>query len=358
MQLLGVSLAAMGVVSVAIYHFAVKGGVSVSMEGGHVKTFKGEEYETIMVVKSTGTDWIGSIPTAVKVETGQLMKFEPLADGRIRLRFLGKYAGRSNGVKVGLSLTDPLKLFTGLEQFAYGDFVLDTLPLSLLAPAIPRRLSVFGFGERATGYPGPGQELYGLDEYHSGDTKDIIWKRVAKSPDETLVARVREANVRDVVRVGVVRFAERGEDRAAWTDLLCEALGYIGKEAFEMGARFTVLYHSPQGVERRDRGKVQEERSLGLTQARATDLGELAEVVMSCSVVSGSRDIEAVVDDSDFVITGLRELEDEKMAAVISDKPMLLIYEEASPPSTFADRSVIYSGNESLQQLVRNMLER
>jgi hypothetical protein len=188
--------------------------------------------------------------------------------------------------------------------------------------------------------------------------KDIIWKRVARSPDETLVARVREANVRDVVRVGVVRFAERGEDRTAWTDLLCEALGYIGKEAFEMGASFTVLYHSPQGVERRDRGKVQEERSLGLTQARATDLPELAEVVMSCSVASGSREIDAVVDDSDFVITGLRELEDEKMAAVISDKPMLLIYDEASPPSTFADRSVIYSGNENLLQLVRNMLER
>jgi len=358
MQLLGVSLTAMAVVSVLIYHFAVKGGVSISMEGGHVKTFKGEEYETVMAVKSKGSDWIGSMPTDVEIETGQLMKFEPLADGRIRLRFLGKYAGRSDGVRVGLSLTDPLKLFTGRQQLAFTDFVLDTLPLSLLAPAVPRRLAVFGFGERASGFPGPGQELYGLDEYHSGDTKDIIWKRVAKSPDETLVARVREANVRDVVRVGVVRFAERGEDRAAWTDLLCEALGYIGKEAFEMGASFFVLYESPPKEAKQDGSKAQDERPPGLTRARATDVGELAELVMSCSVAQGSKEVEAVVDGSDFVITGLRELEDERMGAVISEKPMLLLYEDASPPSTYADRSVIYSGKENLLQLVRKMLER
>jgi len=358
MQLLGVSLAAMAAVSVMIYHFAVKGGVSISMEGGHVKTFKGEEYETVMAVKSKGTDWIGSMPTDVKIETGQLMKFEPLPDGKIRLRFLGKYAGRTDGVRVELSLTDPLRLFTGRQQLAFTDFVLDTLPLSLLAPTVPRRLAVFGFGDRATGYPGPGQELYGLDEYRSGDTKDIIWRRVAKSPDETLVARVREANVRDVVRVGVVRFAERGEDRAAWTDLLCEALGYIGKEAFEMGASFTVLYASPPKAAKLEGATARDERRLGLTRARATDIGELAELVMSCSVAEGSREIGGAVDGSDFVITGLRELEDEKMAAVISQKPMLLLYEEASPPSTYPDRSVIYSGQENLLQLARKMLER
>jgi len=238
------------------------------------------------------------------------------------------------------------------------EFVLDTLPLSLLAPVIPRRLTIFGFGDQTTGYPGPGQELYGLDEYHSaGDTKDIIWKRVAKSPDETLVARVREANVKDVVRVGVIQFAERGDDRAEWVDKLCEALGYIGKEVLEMGVNLMVLYHSPPEVAMLDTGKIEEERSLGLTQARATDLKEAAEVVMACSVVFGSKEIETVVGNSDLVITGLKELEDKKMAKVIAEKPMLLIYEEALP-STFGDRSVVYTGKENLFPLVRKMLER
>ncbi len=360
MLVLGISLVVMAVMSVAIFQFAIKGGVSVSMEKGHVRTLKGEEYDTVLSIESRGTDWIGSMPTTFKIETGQLMKIEPLDERRMRLRFLGKYAGRSEGVKVGISLTDPLKLLQRQDQVVYSEFVLDTLPLSLLAPVAPRRLAIFGFGDQPTGYPGPGQELYGLDEYHSsGDTKDIIWKRVAKSPDETLIARVREASVRDVVRVGVVQFAERGEDRAAWVDKLCEALGYIGKEVLEMGATFTVLYHSPPEVVLRDTGKIEEERSLGLTQARATDITEVAEAVMSCSVASGSREIATVVSNSDFVITGLRELEDQLIATEIAEKPMLLIYEEeASPPSTFPERSVIYSGRENLSPLVRKMLER
>jgi uncharacterized protein (DUF58 family) len=349
----------MAVLSAAIFEFAIKAGVTVSMKSGHVRTFKGEEYETILTVESRGTDWIGSMPTTFQIETGQLMKVEPLGEGRMRLRFLGTYAGRSEGVKVGISLNDPLKLLQRLDHVVYSEFVLDTLPLSLLAPVIPRRLTIFGFGDQPTGYPGPGQELYGLDEYHSsGDTKDIIWKRVAKSPDETLIARVREANVKDVVRVGVVQFAARGEDRGAWVDKLCEALAYIGKEILEMGATFTVLYHSPPEVAVQDTGRIEEERSLGLTQARATDVNEVAEAVMACSVAMGSREIDTVVRNSDFVITGLKELEDPNMAPVIAEKPMLLIYEEASPPSTYSERSVIYTGKENLHPLLRKMLER
>jgi len=151
----------------------------------------------------------------------------------------------------------------------------------------------------------------------------------------------------------VVQFAERGDSRAAWIDMLCEALGQVGKEVFEMGASLTLHYHSTRG-----KGKSEEERLLGMTHMRATDVNELAEAVMSCSVASGSREIEAVVNNSDFVVTGLRELEDEKMAMVIAEKPLLLIYEDAAPSSAFTDRSVIWTGNENLFPLIRKMLER
>jgi len=358
MLILGVTLALMATISVAIFEFAIKGGVSVSMERGHVRTFKGEEYETVLKVEMRGTDWIGSIPTTFAIETGQLIKTEPLTEGRMKLKFFGKYAGRSEGVKVEISLTDPLRLLNRVDQVLHSEFVLDTLPLSLLAPAVPRRLSVFGFGDQPTGYPGPGQELYGLDDYHSGgDTKDIIWKRVAKSPDETLIARVREASVRDVLRVGVVQFAERGEGRAEWVDKLCEALGYLGKEVLETGASLTLQYQSPSEAEGTGGQKGRVERSPGLTQSRATDINEVAEAVMSCSAAKGSREIEAVVRTSDFVITGVRELEDEKTATLIAEKPVLLI-QEKSPPSTHPYRSVIYTGRESLHPLIRKLLER
>lgn len=347
MEVLGISLATMALVSLVIFELAIKGGVSIAMESGHVKTFKGEEYATILAIKSTGTDWIGSIPTTFKIETGQFVKVEPLSEGRMRLRFLGKYAGRTEGVRVGIALTDPLRLMRRLDEVKHTDFVLDTYPLSLLAKVSPRRLTVFGFGDQPTGYPGPGQELYGLDEYQSTmDTKDIIWKRVAKSPDERLIARVREASVRDVVRVGVIQFAERtGEARAAWIDSLCEALGQVGREVFEMGASVSVLFDSPTAAQ-------------GIRLMPASETTELAEAVMSCSVAGRSRDIEAVVANSDFVVTGLHELEDEQMAMVIAEKPLLLINEKASPSAAFTDRAVIWTGTENLFPLIRRMLER
>jgi len=362
LQVLGISLVTMGVISVLIFEFATSGGsLTVSSEGGHVRIMKGEEYETILAVESRGNGWIGSTPTTFSLETGQLMKVEPLPDGtRIRLRFLGKYAGRSQGVKVGISFTDPLKLFKRLNQIVSTELVLDTMPLSLLAPEVQRRLKVIGYGERSTGYAGQGQELYKLDEFNPGYTKDIVWRRVAKSADETLVARVREANVTDVLRVGVVRFAERGDDdRAALTDRLCEALGEVGREILETGASPILLYrHGQRGDGKREDGTSEEERSRGMTRIEAEDIDELAEAVMSCSVASNSRDVESVVAESDLVVTGLRELEDERMAMVIAQKPLLLLHEKASPPPAFAGRSVIWTGSEDLLPLIRKTLER
>jgi hypothetical protein len=357
LQVLGISLVVMGVISVLIFEFATSGGsLTVSSEGGHVIIMKGEEYETILAVESRGNGWIGSAPTTFSLETGQLMEVEPLPDGtRIRLRFLGKYAGRSQGVKVGISFTDPLKLFKRRDQVVSTELVLDTMPLSLLAPEVQRRLKVIGYGERSTGYAGQGQELYKLDEFNPGYTKDIVWRRVAKSADEALVARVREANVTDVLRIGVVRFAQRGDDdRAAWTDKLCEALGEVGREILETGASPVLLYHHGP----RDDGTSEEERSRGMTRIEAEDIDELAEAVMSCSVASDSRDVESVVADSDLVVTGLRELEDERMAMVIAQKPLVLLYEKASPPPAFAGRSVIWTGKEDLLPLIRKTLER
>jgi hypothetical protein len=358
LQVLGISLVTMGVISVAIFEFATRGSaVTVSAEGGRVRTVKGDEYEIVLKVESRGAGWTVSTPTTFSVETGQLMQTEPLSDGRrVRLRFLGKCAGRSEGVRVGISLTDPLKLFRKHDQVVKTELVVDTLPLSLLSPVLPRRLKVFGFGEKPTGYPGQGQELYGLDDYrYAGDTKDIVWKRVAKSADESLVARVREANVRDVVRVGFVRFAEReDEESAAWMDMLCEALGEVGKEVLETGASPVFVFrHDPRGDVGREDG-----RSRGTTTMLAEDIEELAEAVMSCSVASGSRDVEAVVSGSDIIVTGLRELEDERMALIIAQKPLLLISEEASLPSTFTSRSVIWTGREDLFPLIRKTLER
>ncbi len=357
MQVLGVSLVAMAVISVAIFEFVIKDGVRTTMESGHVVTQKGEEHDTVLSIESRGAGWIG---TSFKIETGQQMATEPISEGKVRIRFLGKYAGRMEGVKVEISLSDPLHLLKRTDTVVHREFVLDTLPQSLLASVMPVHRTIYGFGEAPTGFPGPGQELYGLDRYNPGmETKNIIWKRVAKSSDESLIASVRESSVRDVVRVGIVRFAERGDEREAWGDMLCEALGQIGKEAFEMGAGVQLVYFSPPKGEAPEERKKREDEvfSPEIVHAKSAEVMDLAEALMACSVALPSREVEAVVADSDIIVTGLKELEDDQLAKVLAERPLLLIHEAAAPSSAFTEKSVIWTGNQNLFSMVRKVVE-
>jgi hypothetical protein len=384
MQALGICLVAMAVISAAIFEFVIKGGVKTMMESGHVTVTKGEESETLMTVQYRGAGWIDTALTTFETaaaEAGQRMQIESLPEEgeggkKIRLRFLGKYAGRTEGIKLRITLTDPLNLENRLDEVVHRAFVLDTLPVSLFGSTVPRQQRVYGFGEQPTGYSGAGQELYGLEEYNAGtDIKNIIWRRVAKSPNESLIASVREASVRDVVNVGVVQFAERGEGEVAWIDQLCEALGEVGKEVIAMGPSVTINFDSPrraveatgrEGRRRREEeeneneneeGKEEkEERLPGMTSLRATDVIDLSEAVMSCSVASPSRDIKEVVANSDLVVTGLKELEDPEMAMLIAQKPLLVIPEEAFVSPRFMERAVIWSEKESLLPTLRRIV--
>jgi hypothetical protein len=377
MQALGICLVAMAVISVAIFEFVIKGGIKTMMESGHVTITKGEESETLLTIQYRGAGWIDADLTTFETaaEAGQRMQIERLSEeGRrkIRLRFLGKYAGRTEGVKLRITLTDPLNLENRLDEVVHRAFVLDTLPVSLFGSTVPKQQRVYGFGEQPTGYSGAGQELYGLEEYNAGtDIKNIIWRRVAKSPNESLIASVREASVRDVVNVGVVQFAERGEGGVAWVDQLCEAIGQVGMEVLAMGPSVTINFNSPRraveamGMEgRRKRGEKEneneeekeEELLPGMTSLRATDVIDLSEAVMSCSVASPSRDIEQVVANSDLVVTGLKELEDPEMAMLIAQKPLLVIPEEAFVSPRFMERAVIWSENESLIPTLRRIV--
>jgi ribosomal protein L12E/L44/L45/RPP1/RPP2 len=380
MQALGICLVAMAVISVAIFEFVIKGGIKTMMQSGHVTATKGEESETLLTIQYRGAGWIDTDLTKVETEAGQRMRIESLSEGnnknKIRLRFLGKYAGRTEGVKLMITLTDPLNLENRLEEVVHEAFVLDTLPVSLFASTVPKQQRVYGFGEQPTGYSGAGQELYGLEEYNAEtDIKNIIWRRVAKSPNESLIASVREASVRDVVNVGVVQFAERGggEGEVAWIDQLCEALGQVGREVLAMGPSVTINFNSPRRAEEvmgteegsrkgtgekeeeeNEEGEDEEERSPGMTSLRATDVIDLSEAVMSCSVASPSRDIRQVVANSDLVVTGLKELEDPEIAMLIAQKPLLVIPEEegAFVSPRLMERAVIWSEEEEEESLL------
>ena len=344
MEILGLSLAVMAVISTGILAFAAERRIAITVEEDHVRIFKGEESAVTVGFESRGSRWVGFRLISCDFGNVQATMTKPEAGDKIGFGFAGKYAARSRGLRVRFAMSDMLGLLQIEDEVVHDDLVLDILPRSLLALMVSRTVPAFGLGERPAGYPGQGQELYGVDYYHpSTDAKDIIWKRVARSPGETLVGRVRESNVKESVRFGVLQLVERkGEDRQRWMDMLCEGLASMGKEVLEMGVRLTVLYRS--------------EGSLVIK--RISNVDELAEAIMSYSTASPSSEIADVVRRSDLVVTGLRELESEGMAGALSRKPVLVISEGASSPMVVGRKSVVYSGRENFLPLLRRVLER
>ena len=347
MEILGLALAVMAVISMGVLALAER-GITITIEEDHLRIFKGEESSVSLGFESRGSTWIGFGMTSCYLGDVQASQPRPMAGGKIGLSFAGQYAARSRGLRIRLTVSDALGLLQMEDEVVEEGLVLDVLPRSLLTVVVSKTAPTFGLGERPAGYPGQGQELYALDYYRSStDAKDIIWKRVARSPGEILVERIREANLKESVKLGIVQLAERrGEDRQRWIDMLCEGLSSVGKEVLKMGTRLTVLYRSGDS----------------LVAKRVSNLEELAEVVMSYSTAPPCRDIADVVRRSDLVVTGLRELESEGIGAALSTRPMLLISEgtstSASTPVMLGKRWVVYSGKEDFLPLLRRVLEK
>lgn len=339
-------MAVMGVASLALLTYASRANVEVVMENPWVRAFKGEESSAVIVVRTSARRWLGSQVISFSVGNAQVTGSESLGPDRVRLRFVGRYAGRSTAVRAKVALSDPLRLYLRLRQVDYSEFQLDILPDSLLAPARQRRLPIASLGELPAGSPGTGQELYALGVYHpSTDTKDIIWRRVARATDDALVARVRESNVKDVVRVVILQAAEReGEVWSAWMDLVCEGLASLGKEILQIGASLQIVYSLADG---------------GLVTKEVRGLDDLAEALMVYSTTRRSPEGggEEILGRSDFMVTGLLELEDPRIAAFVLNRPALLISERASPVS-LGNRSTIFSGRENLLPFMRKIMER
>lgn len=343
MEILGLALAVMAVISTGILAFAAERGITTTVEEDHIRIFKGEESAVTVGLESRGSEWTGFRLISCDFGSVQATRTETDERGKIKFSFSGKYAARSRGLRIRFAMSDVLGLLQIEHEVVHDALVLDVLPRSLLTLVVSGTVPALGLGERPAGYPGQGQELYGVDYYHSStDAKDIIWKMVAKSPGETLVERVRESNVRESVRLGVLQVVERqGEDRQRWMDILCEGLASMGKEVLEMGVKLTVLYRSEDS----------------LVMKRISDVDELADAIMSYSTSSPSSQIADVIRRSDLVVTGFRELERGGIAGALSTKPTLIISETGSSPMVFGKRSVVYSGRENLLPLLRRVLE-
>lgn len=330
----------MAVITVLFLFLATRGVGKAALEENHLRGFKGDRLSTTVRLGHGRLGWtsISASSAIAGVEEAKAA----IQDGKVTLPFEARYAGRFRGLRLRLEFSDPLQLFSKVHEISYEDFTLDVLPLSLLRPSSARKAAMLTLGEEPAGAPGMGQELFNIDEYQPfSDTKNIIWKRVARSADQSLFIRIRESNVPSLIRVGLLDAVWRDE-RLGWVDLFCEGTGLLGKELIDLGCRLEVSYGSPGG----------------LTVCQVSDLQDLAEALLSfSSSASDARFAHQLIDQSDVVVTGLREVEETDIARTLSRKPSMLIHERASP-MYIGERSVVFSGRESIFPLIARVVER
>jgi len=337
------TLALTALLSLIILMVAGAREAAVTVVPNRLRGFKGERLTAEVRVWVKNQRWTRIHISSLRLPEGLRGSVAEGPGGAMQLSITPLYAGRYSGLDVGLEVRDLLDLFSRTLGPVNIGISIEALPHSLQKPPALTRPSALALGERPSGAPGSGQELYGVEEYRqAGEAKHILWRRVAAQPDLRLIVKVRESNIRRAVRLGVIEALDRGPARAGWMDMVCEALGEVGKGLIGMGCRVEVVCQS------RDRVAV----------IPASSLDELADAIMEMwSAQSPGRGWVEVVGQADVVVTGMRDIEEPVLATAILHKPAVLIQEPANPPMV-GGQALVYSGSEDVGWLVRRVVER
>jgi uncharacterized protein (DUF58 family) len=222
----------------------------VAVSPTKLRVFKRETVTVSVDAGRWASRWVQITSVVLSERPGLTGEVSGLRSSGVELSLIPTLAGRSEGFEATVRASDPLGLFTKARTVSL-ELVLEVLPLALKER--PRQLVVplLAYGEDPAGSSGSGQELYAVSEYQPGlDPRDIMWKRVAGMTDERLPVRVREANVRRAVSIGVRVGSRSEEERARRTDLVVEALGRVGMQLLGAGSVMEVTYPSPSAVRR------------------------------------------------------------------------------------------------------------
>ena len=338
---LAFSMAVMAIFSLVILSLGSR-KANISIEARRLRGFKFDPIELPIQVKSRTARWLQLRVLRLQAADALDTVTHTEEDGGIRLLFRPKYAGRFEGIGMTLEFSDPFRLFSRTIELSFENPVVEVIPLSLTGPASRISPRIPSTGDSPAGSPGQGQEVYGVDAYRgSAQTKDILWKRVARSPSQDLFVRIRESNVLETVRVSIIQTVDRGVNRYPWVDLVCESLGIIGNHMFAMGQTLRISFSS-NGIQ-------------------TEDVSAPEELVDSMMNFSRSRpeteNVRVLARDADLVITGLRELENPDVAQLVSRRPSLLIFEDAEP-LLIGTQSVIFSGRENVVPLILRVIEK
>jgi len=245
---LALALAISSLISMALLKLLASRSLTVSASDNHIRIFKHQEGRLALSLRRTRDWWtsaeVESVTVDGAVETSVLRDGEHFVVGA-----KPKKAGRFIGIRVDIRLGDAIGLFLLRRRVTLDQVVLDSLPISLLGRTEPRRPLSVVIGESPAGKPGKGQEFYGTEVYgEQSESRDILWKRAAKSPHAPLLARVREANSPESFSITVVHGEVGEERRVDCIDLQCEALGLLGGTL--VANRMEVVIVGPDGVSR------------------------------------------------------------------------------------------------------------
>jgi hypothetical protein len=320
---------------------------TVSAEPKLVRGFKGDEFQVTISMSFRRGRWISVHVASFTLPDGVIVRSQEINEGLVKLDLRAPYAGRFAGIGIELELWDTLGIFSKGFQSLNSQFVIESLPISLLATARQAKPVQLSIGERSARSPGTSMELYSLDEYQPySETKNLLWKKIARMPDERLVVKVREATIPEIVKIGIFDSSSRtGQSRLRFADLMCEGVGALCNNLIAAGCAVEIL--SPS-------------RELGVNSYLVTSLLELGDVLMGLlSTPSAPRDDDyGVIVKSDVIVTGLYELEDLNIANAVASKLSLLIEDENALPIAVGDRSTLFTGVEDVGPLVSKVLER
>jgi len=288
--------------------------------------------------------WLSLRVDTVRMPGGVDASFRAVSQTAVEVTAIPRYAGRYRGLGAKYELNDPLGIFGEFGEAEFEDFTIDVLPLALLAPARGVVIPAVTMGEKPAGRRGAAQELYAIDEYHPfAETKEILWKRAAaRTPDERLLIRVREANIPRSLKIGLLEAVERGSGRPVWMDSTTEAVAAIGMILLRGGTEVEVLRSSPGGV----------------AHLRASNPDELANLVVEMWTPIDASRLPDVATEADFLVTGLEELDRTAVSEAARGKPSLLVLGGPGSPPRMTGRTTVYTGAESVVRVVSEVLAR
>ena len=285
---------------------------ALSVSPSKIRAFKGEAKNASLALRAQDSRWMHLGLLSLHVPYGLAGDVRRLDPSSAELTLTPEYAGRFEGLSMVVNTTDALGLFLRKQEVQLG-LVVESLPRALSAEARPITVLPLLAGDIPAGRSGGGQELYAVEEYQPNlDARDILWKRAARSADASIPVRVREANIKKFVSIGVAVGSDSEEELAKRTDLASEAIAQIGKILLLAGVEPDVSILNG--------GR--------LLRVRASTLSDLADATVGAGVVADGGDLPSLVSGSDLIIVGPKELglrggglDGSKPTVLVSERP-------------------------------------